>query len=189
VAAFGIVPFVAFSTFVPLYGREIGLTRVGPVFVVASISIAVARLVFGKVPDRIGPVRTCTIALAFTAAGALVVSAWGAPVGVFVAAAVLAGGMALQTPSLIPAAVHGVPPAERASALATFTMFMDVSVALTGPVFGLVAGRAGYRTTFLTSGVCAAAALVVLRRTLAPRWRHLMAVDAESGAAGASVVG
>jgi MFS family permease len=171
IAAFGIVPFVAMSTFVPLYGRQIHLNSVGPVFVVASISIAFARIAFGRVPDRLGPIRSTTIALSLSAAGSAVLAGWATPTGVFVAAAVLAGGMALQTPSLIPAAVVDVAPHERASAMATFTMFSDLSVALTGPILGLIAARASYRMTFLTAGLCALGGLVVLHTYLAPNYR------------------
>jgi predicted MFS family arabinose efflux permease len=178
VVALGMVGFVAFSTFVPLYGREIGMNHIGPVFVVASISIAVVRVVFGKLPDRLGPVRATSIALALTVAGAVLVSVWGAAVGVYLAAGVFAGGLALQTPSLIPVAVHGVAPHERAAAMSTFTMFMDLSSALTGPLFGVIASGVGYRATFLTTGVCAVAAAVVLHRSLAPRWRAVTATSA-----------
>jgi MFS family permease len=169
-AAFGIVAFVTFSTFVPLYARTLGMEDVGAVFMVASISIAVARLVFGKVPDLIGPIRSDTIALVLTAAGAVIAAGWAAVPGIYAAAAVLAAGMSLQTPSLIPVAVYGVPDHERASAMATFTMFMDLSVALTGPVMGLVVAGLGYRAAFLTGGAMAIAAIVVVFTKLAPHW-------------------
>lgn len=171
VAGFGIVAFVAFSTFVPLYAREIGLDQVGMVFTVASVAIAVARLAFGRVPDLLGPIRAATIALTLTAVGAIELALWSSPAGVFVAAAILAGGMALQTPSMIPVAVHGVEPHERSSALATFTMFMDASVAVTGPLVGLVASGAGYRVAFSTTAVTTVIAMVLLHTTMAPRWR------------------
>ncbi len=173
VAAFGIVGFVTFSTFVPLYGPEIGLDRVGLVFTVASLSIAAVRIAFSTAPDRLGPIRAGSLALGFSAAGSLVVALWSAPAGVFVAAAVLAGGMALQTPSMIPVAVEGIEPHERSSAMATFTMLMDVSVALTAPLIGLIVSGIGYRTAFLTSGATSVVAIVVLYAVLAPRWQAL----------------
>ncbi|MET0143752.1 MAG: MFS transporter [Ilumatobacteraceae bacterium] len=176
VVALGMVPFVAFSTFVPLYGREVGLEEIGPVFVVGSLGIALSRVAFGKAPDLYGPIRTCTVAIIVTVIGSVVVSTWSASTGIFVAAAILAGGMAMQTPSLIPVAVHGVPTSERSSAMATFTMFIDLSAALTGPVFGLLAGGVGYQVTFLVGGFFAVAALVVLHVDLAPRWRDASAL-------------
>lgn len=173
VAAFGVVGFVTFSTFVPLYGPEIGLQRIGFVFTVASLSIAAVRIVFASAPDRFGPVRTGSTALGLSAFGSVIVAMWSVPAGVFVAAAVLAGGMALQTPSLIPVVVEGIAPGERSSAMATFTMLMDVSIALTAPLIGLIVSGVGYRTAFLTSGATSLIALAVLGGRLAPRWRML----------------
>jgi MFS family permease len=171
VAAFAIVAFVAFSTFVPLYADEIGLKQVGLVFTVSSVSIALARIVFGRVPDLLGPVRAAAISIVITIIGAIELALWASPTGVFVAAALLAGGMSLQTPSMIPAAVQGVAPHERSSAMATFTMFMDVSVALTAPLIGLIVSHVGYRTAFSTTAVTSVIALVLLYTTMAPRWR------------------
>lgn len=173
VAAFGIVGFVTFSTFIPLYGPEIGLEQIGLVFTVASLSIAAVRIVFGAAPDRLGPIRAGSLALGFSALGSVIVALWSIPVGVFLAAAVLAGGMALQTPSLIPVVVEGIDSNERSSAMATFTMLMDVSVALTAPLIGLIVSGVGYRTAFLTSGVTSLVGLLVLWTRLAPRWRAL----------------
>jgi MFS family permease len=161
---------VSFSFLVPLYARDVGLEAVGKVFMVASISIAVARLVFGRAPDALGPIRSSTIALLLTAAGATVLALWHSVPGIYVSAAILAGGMALQTPSMIPVAVHRVEPRDRASAMATFTMFMDLSVALTGPIMGALAGGAGYRVAFLAGGGCSLVALVIVHTVLAPRW-------------------
>jgi MFS family permease len=170
VSFFGIVAFVGFTAFVPLYAREIGLGDVGFVFAVASISIAVARIAFGKLPDLLGPIRAGTMALVATVAGSVVLAFWATPVGVYVAAAVLATGMSLQTPSFIPIAVDGVPERERSSAMATFTMFLDLSIAVTGPVTGLIVSGAGYRTAFLTGGVAALVGIVVLRTVAARSW-------------------
>jgi MFS family permease len=170
VSFFGIVSFVGFTAFVPLYAREIGLGDVGFVFALASISIAVARIAFGKLPDLLGPIRAGTMALVATVAGSAVLAFWASPVGVYVAAAVLATGMSLQTPSFIPIAVDGVPERERSSAMATFTMFLDLSIAVTGPVTGLIVSGAGYRTAFLTGGVAALVGIVVLRTVAARSW-------------------
>ncbi|MET0909438.1 MAG: MFS transporter [Ilumatobacteraceae bacterium] len=172
VVAFGIVGFVAFSTFIPLYARDIGLEQVGAVFMVASISIALMRIVFGRAPDVLGPIRAGAIAIALTIVGSLVAAFWSTVVGVFVAAAVLAGGMALQTPAMIPVAVHGVDPNQRSSAMATFTMFMDLSVALTGPIVGLVVSGVSYQVAFLATVGTSVVALVLLLGNLAPQWRR-----------------
>ena len=178
VVAFGMVPFIAFSVFVPLYGREVGLDSVGTVFMVSSISIAAVRLLLSRLPDALGPINAGPIAVGFVTVGAIVAALWAAPAGMYVAAATVAGGMALQTPALIPVAVNGVEPHDRASAMATFTMFMDLSVALTGPVFGLIVGGGGYRLTYLVAAATSVPALAVLHLVLAPRWRKVHAQPA-----------
>jgi MFS family permease len=158
---------------VPLYADEIGLTQVGVVFTVSSVAIAFARLAFGKAPDVLGPIRAATLSIGLTIVGSVVVALWAAPAGVFMAAAILAGGMSMQTPSMIPVAVLGVPSHERASALATFTMFMDVSVALTGPLVGLIVSGVGYRVAFSTTIVTSLIALSLVYLVMAPRWRSV----------------
>jgi MFS family permease len=181
VAAFGLVAFIAFTAFIPLYAREIGLDQVGTVFMVASISIAIARIGLARVPDLLGPIRSGTIALVVTGGGAVVLALWQTVPGVYVAAAVLAGGLSLQTPSMIAVAVNGVPDNQRSSAIATFTMFMDLSVALTGPITGLVVSGAGYRTAFLGGALASLVALLLLHGNLAPRWRATNARVAVAG--------
>ena len=144
----------------------------------SSISIAAVRLLLSRLPDALGPINAGTIAVGFVTVGAIVAALWAAPAGMYVAAATVAGGMALQTPALIPVAVNGVEPHDRASAMATFTMFMDLSVALTGPVFGLIVGGGGYRLTYLVAAATSVPALAVLHLVLAPRWRKVHAQPA-----------
>ena len=68
----------------------------------------------------------------------LVVAVWATPTGVLLGAALLATGLALQSPSFIALAVDGVSARERGSAMATFTAFHDIANALIGPTMGLL---------------------------------------------------
>jgi MFS family permease len=172
VAMFGIVAFVGFNSFLPLYGKSVGLTRVAPVFVVASVAIVVMRVFGSRLPDRLGPLRSVNVALGLTLVGAVLAAMWATPIGVFVAMAVMALGMALQTPSFIPVAVAGLAPHERSSAMATFTTFMDISIVATNPMVGFVADHGGYRTAFLIAGACTLVAIVLVPLVMAPAWRH-----------------
>lgn len=171
VAAFGIAAYVSFSSFLPLYGETIGMEKVAPVFMASSISIAFARVVFGRLPDALGPIKAGSIALGLVIVGTLIAAFWASIPGLFVAAVVLAGGMALQTPSMMPVAVDGVSPVQRASAMATFTMFMDLSVALSSPVFGRMVEVSSYRTGFLVMAGVTGLGLVVMFTVLAPSQR------------------
>ncbi len=170
VIALAMMAFISFNVFAPLYAEEIGVGRVGPVFMVASISIAVVRILFSKVPDRLGPIPSTTMALASIAVGCVVLAFWQSIGGLYVGAAVLAGGGALVMPSMVPAAVDGVPVNRRASAMATFSMFLDVAAAMTGPLFGLIVSGAGYRSAYLSALGTTLLAWIVLRTFLAPQW-------------------
>ncbi len=172
VSLLGVFAFNGFLVFAPLYAREVDLVNVGLVFTVASFTTVVVRLVFGWVPDAIGPIRAGTGALLLTVAGAVTVALWAEPAGLFVGAAMLAGGLSLQSPSFIAVAVEGVPPSERGSAMATFTGFFDVANAVVGPTMGLIVTGASYRAAFLTAAAMGVAALVVLRIVVRPQWNR-----------------
>ncbi|MEM8619830.1 MAG: MFS transporter [Actinomycetota bacterium] len=175
VSLLGIFSFNGFLVFAPLYAREVGLSNVGLVFFVASFTVALVRLTLGWVPDVVGPIRASTGALLLTALGALIAALWPEPAGLFAAAAVLAMGLSLQSPSLIAITVEAVPANERGSAMATFTGFFDVANAIVGPTIGLILLGASYREAFLIATGMALAGLVVLHLAVAPRWRRVNA--------------
>jgi MFS family permease len=171
VTAIVMMPFAAFATFIPLYGRDvIGLDEVGTVYMMTSITIAFVRIFLGRLPDALGPIRSGTVALVMVGAGAGVASLWPSTAGVYLTAGLFAGGVALQTPALIPVAVRGVAPRDRASAMATFTMFLDLAIAAAGPIVGLLVGWGGYQLGFAATGVMVLPGLAILYGNLAPRW-------------------
>ena len=172
---FGVFSFNGFLMFLPLYGREIGLQRVGLVFTVTSVTIIVVRVLFGRVPDLVGPLRAGTFALVVTAGAAFAVAYWATPTGVFVGAALLACGLSLQSPSFIAIAVEGVGPRERGAAMATYTAFFDIANTLIGPVLGWVVGGYGYQPAWVLGGAMALVALVLLHLVVAPRYRSALA--------------
>lgn len=171
VTLFGVFGFNGFLQFAPLYGREVGLDDVGLLFTVASLTIVAVRLVFGGVPDRIGPVRAGTGALLISIGASVLVALWATPTGVFVGAALLACGLALQSPSFMAIAIDGVDHRRRGAAMATYTAFFDVANAIGGPVIGVTVTLSGYRSAFLFTGVMAMVGLAVLRLVIAPAWQ------------------
>lgn len=169
VTLFGVCAFNGFLQFAPLYAREVGLDDVGVVFTIASLTIVVVRLAFGRVPDMIGPIRAGSGALILTAVAAAVVAFWAEPAGLYVGAALLACGLSLQSPSFMALAVEGVSERERGSAMATYTGFFDVANAIVGPSIGLIVVGFDYRVAFLSAGAMSLIALAILRLRLAPQ--------------------
>jgi predicted MFS family arabinose efflux permease len=74
------------------------------------------------------------------------------------AGAALTGfGFALVFPALGVEAVGLVPPASRGAALSAYSVFLDLSLGITGPLAGYIAGEFGYGSVFLFAAVAAAA--------------------------------
>jgi predicted MFS family arabinose efflux permease len=72
-------------------------------------------------------------------------------------------------PSLVSVVVASAEEHQRSSALATFTMFLDLAVAVGGPVFGLVAAGTSYEGAFWAGAGTRVLALVVVHTWLGRR--------------------
>lgn len=160
-----LVGMSGYFAFVPLYVTEIGLGGSRLVFVTFSVVVILIRSFGAKIPDRMGSGPSSRAALACSAAGLLIVGAWGRPVGLFAGTIVFGIGIALATPALMSLAIGSAPASERGWVIGTFTAFIDLGFGLGPVVLGIVAARVGYGGTFLTgAGVAAAGLLLLLTR-------------------------
>lgn len=175
VMASGLLGGIAFNTFVPLYGKDLGLSGVAPVLLVGSGTMVVVRAVGGQLPDRLGFVRGGTTAVGLMGTGVLIAALWGTVPGLYAGALVLFCGSALLYPTLAAAADVGVADRERSAVVASFTMFIDLSAAIGGPVFGLIAAGTSYRTSFVVASFIALAGIVLLHTRLAAPYRLRLA--------------
>ncbi|MGY6501560.1 MAG: MFS transporter [Acidimicrobiales bacterium] len=165
----GVVGFIGFNTFVPLYGEEIGLDDVAAVFLLYAAVVLAVRLLGSRLPDTYGPIVIGTVALSAGAIGLLGIASWQTPMGLYVFTVVLAVGSSLLYPALMAAAVNSAPESERSSVVATFTMFFEVASALGGAVLGVAASLSSYPGAFVTAACFSLAALVMLHVFLRPR--------------------
>ncbi len=152
----GLVPFVGFGAFIELYGEDIGLDDVGPVFAAYAISVLLIRVFGARLPDRLGWRVASTVALISVGAGALLLAAWAAVAAVWIAAFAMSVGMSLLFPALFSAAVAGVPEDQRSQAVGTFSLFFDLANGIGAPVLGLVVALSSYRGAFFAAAVIAA---------------------------------
>ncbi|SEA65440.1 MFS transporter [Paraburkholderia sartisoli] len=159
--ALGSAGFGSIATFITLFyaarhwpNAALSLTVFGTLFVGS-------RLLFANTIRTYGGFRVAIASFAFECVGLLML--WLAPEPHFaLAGAALTGfGFALVFPALGVEAVALVPPASRGAALSAYSVFLDLSLGITGPLAGYIAGEFGYASVFLFAAIASAAAVVL----------------------------
>ena len=163
ILAMGIIIFPALQGFLPKLTAEQDLGDFGPVFAVYGVLVLVIRVVGRKLPDTLGTKHTATLGLAGAAGGMAIMGTFVSVTGLYVGVVVLALGGSLLYPALMLAAVDGVPPNERARAVSTFTMFLELSAGFGGPILGVTAAIVGATVgAFYASAACSLLGIVLL---------------------------
>lgn len=165
----GLLPFVGFSAFLPLYGAELDVADVAPFFLLYGGLVLVIRVVGARLPDQLGWRRASTVALAVLGGAGIVLGLWAAVAGIWAATLGLALGMSLLFPALFSSMVAAVPVDERGQAVGTFSVFFDLASGIGPPVLGLIVSLVSYRAAFAAAGVAALVGLVLLPRLAALR--------------------
>ncbi|MBW3590138.1 MAG: MFS transporter [Actinobacteria bacterium] len=162
--------FAGFSSFIPLYAREVGLGGSRFLFAMYAVVILLVRSAGAKIPDRVGPRRTAMISLLFSVLGMATMWGWNSPLGLYVSTVVFAVGQSLAYPALMTLAVAGTSASERSSVIGTFTAFLDIGFGI-GPLsLGVVAQALGYRAVFLAgAGFAVIGVAVLLTKAREPR--------------------
>lgn len=147
---------MAYSTFLRTFVDETGVGSVGLFFAAYAGTAVVLRLFGGWLPDRVGRDRVFYPSLAAFSAGFLVL-AWGSSTTTTVLAGVLCGGgLGYAFPIQFATVVERSTAFERGSAMAAFTVFLDLGALAGSPLLGWVISLAGYRAMFITAAATVA---------------------------------
>lgn len=149
------IGFAALGAFFPLLFLSRGWGGGGMGLAMFGTGFVVSRLLFGRLPDRIGGVPVAVASLAVEAVGQILL--WVAPAPwVAILGALLTGlGCSMVFPAMGAMVVRQVPPHLRSTAVGGFAGFQDVAYGLTGPVAGLLADHVGYPPVFLVGATAA----------------------------------
>lgn len=164
VLVLSMIGFAGMAAFAPLYARELGLSGAGLVFALNAAIVISIRLLGRRIPDRAGPRRTATAAMALAAVGFAVIFVVHSPAGLYAGTAVLACGQALIFPALMMLVVGRAPVAQRSSAVGSFTAGADLGYAVGAISLGAVAASVGYRGVFGVAAAVVACGLMPLLR-------------------------
>ncbi|WP_022979099.1 arabinose transporter [Ideonella sp. B508-1] len=155
------VGFGVITTFGALLFNARGWGSAAVVFTAFGLAFIGARLFFAHLPDRLGGARVALACVVVEVLGQLLI--WAADsAAVAAAGAALTGfGYSLAFPAFGVEAVRRAPPQARGVAMGAYVAFLDLSLGLTGPAAGLIAGTAGVGTVYLAGALMVALSLAV----------------------------
>lgn len=162
--ALGTAGFGVIATFITLFYDAKGWDGAAFALTLFSCAFVGTRLFFPNTVNRVGGLNVAMVCFVVEAVGlvlvGLAVEPWMAKVGVVLAGA----GFSLVFPALGVVAVKAVPQQNQGAALATYTVFMDLSLGVTGPTAGLLLVWAGVSVIYLAAaGLVGIALLLALQ--------------------------
>ncbi|MGI9054074.1 MAG: MFS transporter [Ilumatobacteraceae bacterium] len=168
VLASGIAAFSVFTAFLPDHSREVGLAASGGLFTAYSVVCLILRITGARLPERLGPRRSVTIAFVTVAVALAGLAAFPYVWALWAAAIVIGVGMAFLYPSLMALTVNRVDDRERPAAISSFTMFFEIGTVSGGLVLGAVAELASKRAAFAGAVLLCGAGLWLMRTHVVP---------------------
>ncbi|CAN7755129.1 arabinose transporter [Pseudorhodoferax sp. LjRoot39] len=163
------VGFGVITTFAALLFADRGWGPASVAFTAFGLAFIAARLVFGHLPDQLGGARVALVCIPIAVSGQLLI--WGAnDVSLAAVGAALTGfGYSLAFPAFGVEAVRRAPPQARGVAMGAYVAFLDISLGITGPAAGLIAGSAGVGAVYLAGAAAVALSFgVALQLRLRP---------------------
>ncbi|TWS00789.1 MFS transporter [Pseudomonas saxonica] len=159
--ALGSIGFGTIATFITLYYATNQWENAALCLSVFGASFISARLLFGNLINRIGGFRVAIACLSVETLGLLLL--WLAPnPQLALAGAALSGfGFSLVFPALGVEAVNLVPASSRGAAVGAYSLFIDLSLGITGPLVGAVAAGFGFASIFLFAALAAFSGLLL----------------------------
>jgi len=130
-------------------------------FTAFGLAFIGARIFFGHLPDKVGGARVALVCVVIEAVGQLLI--WGADstAVAYLGAACTGCGYSLAFPSFGVEAVRRAPPQTRGLAMGAYVAFMDISLGITSPLAGALAGALGVGSVYLAGAGAVALSLVV----------------------------
>jgi MFS family permease len=159
--ALGSIGFGTIATFITLYYATQQWSNAALCLSLFGASFIGARLLFGNLINRLGGFRVAIVCLSVETLGLLLL--WLAPTAeLALAGAALSGfGFSLVFPALGVEAVNLVPASSRGAAVGAYSLFIDLSLGITGPLAGAIAAGFGFASIFLFAAIAAFCGLLL----------------------------
>lgn len=130
-------------------------------FTTFGLAFIGARIFFGHLPDKLGGARVALVCVMIEALGQVLI--WQADTAnvALLGAALTGFGYSLAFPGFGVEAVRRAPPQTRSLAMGAYVAFLDLSLGITSPLAGVLAGEWGIGSVYLASAVAVALSVVM----------------------------
>ncbi|RDS84954.1 MFS transporter [Dyella monticola] len=159
--ALGSIGFGCIATFITLFYASHGWPNAALALTVFGTVFVGVRFIFARSIPVLGGYRVAMASLSIEAIGLIVLCLASTATMAGIGAAIAGFGFSLVFPALGVEAVQRVPAHSSGSALGVYSVFMDVAMALTGPLGGWVASGMGYNAIYGFAAFAAVAAIVL----------------------------
>lgn len=163
-AGFGVI-----ATFITLFYDAKGWDGAAFALTLFSCAFVGARLLFPNAINRLGGLNVAMLCFSVEVIGLLLVGFADTPMMAKIGTFLTGAGFSLVFPALGVVAVKAVPQHNQGSALATYTVFMDLSLGVSGPLAGLLMAWTGIAMIYLAAAGLVMAALLLGWRLKRPR--------------------
>ena len=167
--ALSAVSFVGLAGFAALLFKERGWANASLVMTFFGAAYIAARLLFASTPDKFGGKNVALVSLALAAAGQAMLFLAETPLWAFAGSVLTGFGYSLTFPSFGVEAVKSVETQFKGVALGAYVAFFDLSLAVTAPLAGFIAGNFSYSAVYLFGLLSCAAAFVLALQIQKPK--------------------
>jgi len=151
----------ATMTFMKTFVLERGVGSVGMFFAAYTFAAIALRVLWGSLPERVGPKRVLIPAMGVTAIGFVVLAGAESATSIVVAGVLCGVGHGYTFPILLGLVVTRARRSERGAALAVFTALFDLGILVGSPLFGMLIEAAGYGAMFTSAAILVACGALV----------------------------
>ncbi|WP_233841889.1 MFS transporter [Dyella sp. 2HG41-7] len=159
--ALGSVGFGCIATFITLFYAAHGWDNAALALTVFGVVFVSVRFIFARTISTLGGYRVAMVSLSVEAIGLIILCLAHTATMAGIGAAVAGIGFSLVFPALGVEAVHRVPAHSSGSALGVYSVFMDVAMAITGPLGGWIASGMGYNAIYGFAALAAVSSVVL----------------------------
>lgn len=160
--AFSSLAFGCIASFIALFFTEKKWGDASLAFMIFGACYVLTRIFFASFPDKFGGYKIAFISLIIEIVGqALIWNSISKTVAI-IGCGLTGVGFSLVFPALGVLAIEKVKPHMKGTALGAYVAFVDLSLGLSGPLAGLIAGWFNYQAVYLFGGISCVISIVIL---------------------------